>query len=97
MLAVDHRLAAGGDRRFDAVDDAGEVLLQRAAERDVDVIVPGLGDEDDRVGVGGEQAARPGSLAAERPGRLVMPKAQKRARLVGLRSKKRVSIGLAPG
>ena len=34
---------------------------------------------------------------AERPGRLVMPNAQKRARRVGLRSKKRVSCGLAPG
>ena len=35
-------------RRRDAVADALEVLLQRAAERDMDVVVPGLGDEADR-------------------------------------------------
>ena len=39
----------------------------------------------------------PGSLAAERPGRLVMPKAQKRALFVGLRLKNSVSSGFAPG
>ena len=70
MLAVDHRLAAGGDRRFDAVDDAGEVLLQRAAERDVDVIVPRLGDEDDRVGVGGDEGGEAGIVGRRAAGPL---------------------------
>ena len=56
MLAIDHRLAASGDRRLHAVGDRIEVLLQRAAERDMDMVVPGLGDIDDRVGVGGEKA-----------------------------------------
>ena len=55
MLAIDHCFAARADRRLDAVGYAVEVLLERRAERDMDVIVPSLGDEDDRVGVGGEQ------------------------------------------
>ena len=42
-------------------------------------------------------AARPGSLAAERPARLVMPKAVKRAVSWRLVPKKAVSVGLAPG
>ena len=56
MLAIDHRLAARGDRRLDAVGDRLEVFLERAAERDMDVVVPRLRDIDDRVGVGGEKA-----------------------------------------
>ena len=55
MFAIDHRLAAGGDRRLHAVGDGFEVLVERAAQRDMDVIVPRLGDIDDRVGVGGEK------------------------------------------
>src|SRR5277367_3470174 len=55
MLAIDHCFAARGDRRLDAVGYAVEVLLERRAERDMYVIVPSLGDVDDRVGVGGEQ------------------------------------------
>ena len=55
MLAIDHRLAAGGDRRLHAFGDAFEIFLERAAERDMDMVVPGLGDKDDRVGVGGEK------------------------------------------
>ena len=58
MLAIDHRLAARGDRRLHAVGDGLEVLVERAAERDMDVIVPRLGDIDDRVGVGGEEAGK---------------------------------------
>ena len=57
MFAIDHRLAAGGDRRLHAVGDGFEVLVERAAERDMDVIVPRLGDVDDRVGVGGEKTS----------------------------------------
>ena len=65
MLAVDHRLAAGRDGGLDAVGDAFEVLLERAAERDMDVIVPGLGDEHDRVGIRGEQP-RDARIVADR-------------------------------
>ena len=58
MLAIDHRLAARGDRRLHAVGDGLEVFVERAAERDMDVIVPRLGDKDDRVGVGGEETSK---------------------------------------
>ena len=63
MLAVDHRLPAGLDRRSHAVGDRVEVLFKRAAERDVYVIVPGFGDEHDRVGIGGEQPGEAGIVA----------------------------------
>ena len=98
MLAIDHRLAAGGDRRLDAVGDGLEILFERAAERDVDVVVPATWRRRrSRRRRRREAPATPGSLAAERPGRLVMPKAQKRARLVGFCLKNLVSSGLAPG
>ncbi len=58
MLAIDHRLAARADRRLHAVGDGLEVLVERAAQRDMDVIVPRLGDIDDRVGVGGEKTSK---------------------------------------
>ena len=45
-----------------------------------------------------KRAARPGSLAALRPGRRVMPKAVRVARpRLGGSSKKALSTGLAPG
>ena len=58
MLAIDHRLAARADRGLHAVGDGLEVLIERAAEGDMDVIVPRLRDEDDRVRVGGEKARK---------------------------------------
>ena len=58
MFAIDHRLAARGDRRLHAVGDGLEVLVERAAQRDMDVIVPRLGDIDDHVGVGGEETRK---------------------------------------
>ena len=70
MLAVDHRLAARRDGRLDAVGDRFEVLVERAAERDMDVIVPALGDEDDRVGIGGEQTREAGIVAGRASGAL---------------------------
>jgi hypothetical protein len=45
VLAVDHRLAAGGDDRLDGLANAFQVFLVGRAECDADVIVPGLGDE----------------------------------------------------
>ena len=98
MLAVEHRLAARARRpRATLSRIALEVLLQRAAERDVDVVVPALATKQIASASASSRAARPGSLAAERPARLVMPKAVKRAALRALRSKKSVSSGLAPG
>ena len=54
MLAVEQHLAALGLAAAHAVADRGEVLLERL-QRDAHVIVPGLGDEADGVGLGGEQ------------------------------------------
>ena len=42
-------------------------------------------------------AASTSSLAAERPARLVIPKAVRRARVAGAASKNALSVGLAPG
>ena len=60
VLAVEQHLAALGDRGAHAVADRGEVLLERGLERDLDVIVPRLGDEADRLGLGLEQRGEPG-------------------------------------
>ena len=70
MLAIDHRLAARRDRRAHAVADAVEVLLQRATERDMDVIVPALGDKHDRVGVGRQQTRDAGIVGDRAPSAL---------------------------
>ncbi len=58
MLAIDHRFAAGGNGALDRIADAGEVFLVGRAERDTHVIVPALGDEADRVGLGFEQRGK---------------------------------------
>ncbi len=68
MLAVDHRLAARLDRGLHACLDALEIFLERAAERDMDMIVPGLGDEHDGVGVRGEQACDAGVVLGRSAG-----------------------------
>ena len=41
---------------FTLVGNAFEIFLQRAAERDMDLIIPALGDEDDGVGGAVEQS-----------------------------------------
>ncbi len=68
MLAVDHRLAPGGEGRLDALFDAGEVFFQRAAERDADVIVPSLGDEHDGVSVRGDERGEAGIIGGRASG-----------------------------
>ncbi len=60
MLAVEQNLAARRLRRLHRLRDRVEVLLLGRAERDLDLIVPGLGDETDRVGLGGEQQVQAG-------------------------------------
>src|SRR5580704_1748519 len=97
MLAIDHRFPAGFNRRFHAERDALEIFIERAGERDMHMIIPGLGDKDDRVGVRGEQSYDAWIVLGRSSGRLVMPKAAKRAPIAGLRSKNFVSTGLAPG
>jgi hypothetical protein len=79
MLAIDHRLEAAFSPPRHAVGDALEVFLQRAAERDMDVIIPRLGDEADRVGLGLEQRGEAGIVGGRAPARLVMPKPVKAA------------------
>ena len=56
MLAINHRLATGGDNRLHALADGGEIVVERRLERDMDVIVPALGDKHDRIGRAVEHA-----------------------------------------
>ncbi len=56
MLAIDDGLAPRRDRRLHALGNAFEVLLQRAAERDMNLVIPALGDEHDGVGGAVEQS-----------------------------------------
>ena len=58
MLAVEQHLAALCRGRAHAVADRGEVLLVAGLERDAHVVVPGFGDEADRVGLGGEERGK---------------------------------------
>ena len=60
VLAVEEHLLPGRARGGDRLADAVEVLLLARAERDADVIVPGLGDETDGVGAGVEKRAQAG-------------------------------------
>ena len=58
MLAVEQHLAALRLGSAHAVADRGEVLLVAGLERDAHVVVPGFGDETDRVGLGGEERGK---------------------------------------
>ena len=60
VLAIEEHLLPRRARRGDRLADAVEVLLLGGAERDADVIVPGLGDETDGVGAGVEERAQAG-------------------------------------
>ena len=97
VLAVEQHLPALGLCRAHAVADRGEVLVECGLERDLDVIVPGLGDEADRLGLGLEQRAEARIVEAERPGRRVMPKAVNVAPISRLSENSCVSVRLAPG
>ena len=84
----------GGDRLADAV----EVLLLGRAERDADVIVPGLGDEADGVGAGVEERAQAGIVGEADAGPLGHAEGgEGGARCVRFSAKKALSVGLAPG
>ena len=58
MLAIEQHLAALCRGRAHAVADRGEVLLRAGLERDAHVVVPGFGDEADRVGLGGKERGK---------------------------------------
>ena len=60
VLAVEEHLLARLARRGDRLADPVEVLLLGGLERDADVIVPGLGDEADRVRLRVEERAEAG-------------------------------------
>src|SRR5947209_5321593 len=45
--------------RAHAVANRGEIFFQRRLQGDAHVIVPGLGDEADRIGLGLEQRSKP--------------------------------------
>ena len=78
MLAVDHRFALALADRIDAVGDRLDVFLVRDPERHIDMVVPGFLRPGRRHRpLTSNRAASPGSLAALRPARLVMPKAVK--------------------
>ena len=80
------------------VADAVEVLLERASERDADVVVPGLGDEADRVGIGVEQRRDAGVVRGRAAGALRHAEGGEAcAFLVRFSAKKLVSSGFAPG
>ena len=93
MLAVEQHFAALGLGGAHGVADRGEVLFLRGLERDAHVIVPGLGDEADGVGLA-RREARPGPdrSTPSGPGRRVMPKAVNFAR-IGRFSAKEAGVG----
>ena len=55
MFAVEYDFAAALHRDLDQIADRFDILFQRRAEGDAHVIVPGLGDESDDLGIGFEQ------------------------------------------
>src|SRR5208283_5748794 len=56
MLAIEDRLAARRPSRLDRLGYIFEIFLERAAERDMDMIIPGLAHEGDDIGLRREKA-----------------------------------------
>ena len=67
VLAIQHRLFAMGDDGRDGIADALDVLFQRNAQRDMDVIIPRLGDQTDAVGGIVEQRVETGIVGNRTP------------------------------
>jgi hypothetical protein len=67
MLAIDHGLAASGARDLHGLGDAVEIFVERAAQRDMHLIVPALGDIDDVVGGRLEQRGDAGIIGGRAP------------------------------
>ena len=59
MLAIDHRFAATPDNGFDAVGDGFEIFFIRDAKCDLDLKIPCLGNEANRVCVGVKDLRQP--------------------------------------
>jgi len=60
MLAVEQHFTAFSLRRFHAVADRGEVFLVGRLQSDAHMVVPGLGDKTNRVGLGLKQRRQTG-------------------------------------
>ena len=56
MLAIEDHLAARRPRRLDRLGYIFEIFLECAAERDMDMIIPGLAHEGDDIGLRREKA-----------------------------------------
>ena len=60
MLAVEQHFAALGLGGANAVADRGEVFFRRRLQRNAHMVVPGLGDKADGIGLGFEQCHEAG-------------------------------------
>ena len=70
LRVLEARLAPAGDRGLHALADRGEVLLRLDLERHAHVVVPGLGDEADRVRLGVQQRREAGIVGGRAAGAL---------------------------
>ena len=101
VLGVEEDLLALGAQVADGVADHREVLLERGAQRQLDVPVVGLRDQGDHQAPLSRSAATSGSSAAATPARRVAPNAAslacRRSSSTAARRKNSVSLGFAPG
>ncbi len=67
MLAIEQDLAALFARRRDALANAREVLFRGALQRHVNVVIPCLGDEADRIRIRFEQGRDAGIVGGGAP------------------------------
>ena len=67
VFGIEHGFAPGFRGRFDGVRDAAEIVFERNFERDMDVIVPALGHEHDRIGIRGEEGRDAGIVRCRSP------------------------------
>ena len=67
MLAIEDGFAASLTHIGDGILDALDIFIERAAERDVHMVIPSLGDESDRVRLGVEQQRDAGIVGGRTP------------------------------
>ena len=76
----------------------GLVEKPHRSDPELEIIIKrGFEHEQAYIGRLREQGRKVTDVSAERPERLVMPKAVRRARVAGASSKNALSVGLAPG
>ena len=101
VLGVEEHLLPLPAQVADGVADHREVLLERGAQRQLDVPVVRLRDQGDHRAPLSRSAATSGSSAARTPARRVAPNAAslawRRSSSSAARRKNSVSLGLAPG